>query len=103
MIKEAVEPCGGDDRIEDLAPFCKARLEVRIVAPRPVLHVDELKNRLPPPGMTGRYPDLVNDEKRRPPQKADRALGACATHPSSLSPSIAETSSGSSMAPSANP
>jgi len=69
------------------------------VAPRPVVHVDELKNRLPPPGMTGRYPDLVNDEERRPPQKADRALGACATHPSSLSPSIAETSSGSSMAP----
>ena len=35
VVQEPVEERGGDDRVaEDLAPLGKARLEVRIIAPR---------------------------------------------------------------------
>lgn|GEM_PF-3097179 len=55
VVQEPVEEGRGDDRVaEDFAPFGKAQFEVRIIAPFSYRALTSWKNRLPPPGTTGR-------------------------------------------------
>jgi len=59
MMQEPVEQRGGDDGIaEHVAPFGKTRFEVRIIVPLSYRALTSWKNRLPPPGVTGRYPRI---------------------------------------------
>ena len=72
MMKQAVEQCGGDDRIaEDLAPFCKATIGGQDHGPALVARVDELEEQVATTLNDRQVPDLINDEERRPAQEPD--------------------------------